>query len=76
MVVFRQFNGVAPTSYIKLFRPKGDRKQKGHLVRIDRKDAIPVFRVPLDARREYEDKIIVEVAAKESVQLTQSGDPQ
>lgn len=76
MVVFRQFNGVAPTNYVKLFRPKGERKHNGHLIRIDRKDAIPVFRVPLDARREYEDKIIVEVAAKENVQLNQPGDPQ
>ena len=67
---------MAPTNYVKLFRPKGERKHNGHLIRIDRKDAIPVFRVPLDARREYEDKIIVEVAAKENVQLNQPGDPQ
>lgn len=73
MVVFRQFSGVAPSNYVKLFRPKGERKQKGHLFRTPRKEALPVFRVPLDARREYEDKIIVEVAAKEHDQLIQPG---
>lgn len=73
MVIFRQFNGVAPSNYLKLFRPKGDRKENGYLVRTPRKEALPIFRVPLDARREYEDIIIAEVAAKEHNQLIQPG---
>lgn len=73
MVIFRQFNGVAPSNYLKLFRPKGDRKDKGYLHRTPRKEAIPVFRVPLDARRDYEDKIIADIVAKESDPLVQTG---
>ncbi len=73
MVIFRQFSGVAPSNYVKLFRPKGERKHNGYLVRTPRKEALPVFRVPLDARRDYEDKIIVEVAAKEHSLLMKSG---
>jgi deoxycytidylate deaminase len=73
MVMFRQFNGVAPSNYLKLFRPKGERKRNGVLNRTPRKEALPIFRVPLDARRDYEDKIIAEVAAKEHDQLRQPG---
>ena len=72
MVVFRQFHGVAPSNYLKLFRPKGARKAYGKLVRTAPESALPVFRVPLDAKREYEDKVIADVAAKE--QTSQIGE--
>jgi len=65
MVVFRQFDGVAPRNYIKLFRPSADRKRDGMLVRTPRDRALPIFRVPLDSKRDYEDKVIADVAAKE-----------
>ena len=68
MVVFRQFNGIAPSNFLKLFRPKGDRKDGGKLIRTPRKDALPIFRVPLDARRDYEDKVIADIAVKEQHQ--------
>lgn len=64
-VIFSQFHGVAPSNYLKLFRPKAERKSEGKLTRIPRENAVPVFRVPLDAQREYEDKVIAEIAAKE-----------
>jgi deoxycytidylate deaminase len=64
-VLFRQFNGVAPSNYLALFRPKGPRKTGGRLVRTARNLALPVFQVPLDARRDYEDKVIADIAAKE-----------
>lgn len=73
MVVFRQFNGVAPSNFLKLFRPKGERKRDGKLVRTPRKEAVPIFRVPLDARRDYEDKVIADVTAKEQDQANQPG---
>lgn len=73
MVIFRQFNGVAPSNYLKLFRPKGERKEKGYLHRVPRKDALPIFRVPLDARRDYEDKIIADIVQKESDTPVQTG---
>lgn len=65
MVVFRQFNVVAPTKYLKLFRPKAERKRDGKLVRTPRNVALPIFRVPLDAKGEYEEKVIAEVTEKE-----------
>jgi deoxycytidylate deaminase len=66
MVIFKQFSGVAPANYLKLFRPKGERKQHGRLLRPDRKKALPIFRVPLDARGIYEDKVIADIVAKET----------
>ncbi len=65
MVVFRQFDGVAPRNYLRLFRPNSDRKRNGVLARQSRETALPIFRVPLDAKRDYEDKVIAEIAAKE-----------
>lgn len=73
MVVFRQFSGVAPINYLKLFRPKAERKKDGRLVRLPRAEALPIFRVPLDARRDYEDKVIADVAAKEQPQVIDGG---
>lgn len=73
MVIFRQFSGVAPANYLKLFRPKADRKKGGRLVRCHRHKALPIFRVPLDARSDYEDKVIAEIAAKEDSQLAVGG---
>jgi len=74
MVIFRQFHGVAPTNYLKLFRPVAARKAKGKLTRTPRNEALPIFRVPLDAQRDYEDKVIADVAAKEQPVLETGGD--
>lgn len=64
-VIFRQFHGVAPSNYLKLFRPKAERKEGGKLWRKPRREALPIFRVPLDAKTNYEDKVIADIAAKE-----------
>lgn len=64
-VVFRQFDGVAPANYLRLFRVKSPRKFEGILVRPERSTSLPVFRVPLDGQQKYEDKVIADVAAKE-----------
>jgi hypothetical protein len=48
-----------------LFRPKSERKQAGVLARSPRETAVPIFRVPLDSKRIYEDKVITDIAAKE-----------
>jgi deoxycytidylate deaminase len=64
-VLFRQFNGVAPINYHRLFRPKTERKEGGRLLRRDPAAAVPIFRVPLDAQREYEDKVIADLSHKE-----------
>ncbi len=67
MVVFRQFDGIAPRNFIRLFKPTAPRKNNGKILRIKRADAIPIFRVPLDARSHYEDKVIADLAQKEQV---------
>jgi deoxycytidylate deaminase len=67
MVVFRQFDGISPRNFIRLFRPLSPRKEDGRLMRIERANAIPIFRVPLDARSHYEDKVIADLAEKEQV---------
>lgn len=65
MVVFRQFHGVAPSNYLRLFRPKAERKEGGKLHREPCDTAVPIFRLPLDSKRNYEDKVIADIAAKE-----------
>ncbi len=64
-VVFRQYDGVAPTNFLKLFRPVADRKTRGRLDRPDPKTALPVFRMLLDAQSDYEFKIIADLTQKE-----------
>ena len=64
-VVFRQYDGVAPSNYVRLFRPASDRKRDGKLARPDPKTAMPVFRMLLDAQSDYEYKIIADLSDKE-----------
>lgn len=64
-VLFRQYDGVAPSIYFQLFLTPRERKEDGKIVRKKRKTALPVFRVPLDAKRDYEDKVIADLAKKE-----------
>jgi deoxycytidylate deaminase len=65
MVIFQQFDGIAPRNFIRLFRPTAPRKEKGRITRVRKVDAMPIFRVPLDARSHYEDKVIADLAQKE-----------
>lgn len=74
MVIFRQFHGVAPSNYLALFRPKAERKERGKIHRQDRQTAVPIFRLPLDAKRNYEDKVIADIAAKEQEAEKAPGD--
>lgn len=67
-VLFRQYDGVAPSIYFKIFLTPRERKEHGKIVKRERSDALPVFRVPLDAKRHYEDKIIADLAQKEQVE--------
>ncbi|BCG72553.1 cytidine deaminase [Mesorhizobium sp. 113-1-2] len=64
-VVFRQYDGVAPRNYLRLFRPSADRKKDGALIKQLPKSALPVFRIPLDNQSEYEAKIIADLSDKE-----------
>ena len=64
-VVFRQYDGIAPRNFLKLFRPKSDRKKDGRLSRPNAKVAVPVFRVALDGPVEYEAKVIADLTSKE-----------
>ncbi|WAX95572.1 anti-phage dCTP deaminase [Aminobacter sp. NyZ550] len=64
-VVFRQFDGVAPRNYLRLFQQKNDRKRDGKVISVDHKSAIPVFRMALDSPAEYESKVIADLTDKE-----------
>ena len=64
-VVFSQYDGVAPRSYLRLFRPTAERKKNGEFKTQPPKFALPVFRVPLDSPAEYEAKVIAELSHKE-----------
>lgn len=64
-VLFRQYDGIAPSVYFKIFLTPRERKGGGKIVIHERNAALPVFRVPLDAKRNYEDKVIADLARKE-----------
>lgn len=64
-VVFRQYDGVAPRNYLKLFRTASGRKQDGKLSREKPSTALPIFRKLLDAQSVYEDKVIADLSNKE-----------
>lgn len=64
-VVFRQFDGVAPRNYFRLFQASLERKKDGKVVDVVHKTAVPVFRMALDSPAEYESKVIADLSAKE-----------
>lgn len=65
-VLFRQFDGVAPDNYLMLFKSRVERKRDGRLNLPRPHEAIPIFRIPLDAQSQYEDQVIADLAQKES----------
>jgi deoxycytidylate deaminase len=71
-VIFRQYEGVAPRNYLKLFRPKADRKKDGKLSRKPPKNATPVLRIPLDGLGDYEAKVLADLETKEQNKLATS----
>ncbi len=64
-VVFRQYDGVAPRSFLRLFRPAADRKKDGEVMKRSQKHALPVFQVPLDSPTDYELKVIADLSHRE-----------
>ena len=71
-VLFRQYDGVAPSTYLRIFRPDRERKSGGKIVKLDRETVLPIFRVPLDAQRDYEDKVIADLVEKEHEEAADS----
>jgi len=72
-VVFRQYEGVAPRNFLKLFRPTAPRKKDGYFSRVGAKIATPIFRIPLDSPVDYEAKVIAELERKEQDSESASG---
>jgi deoxycytidylate deaminase len=64
-VVFKQYDGVAPRHYLRLFKIQTERKMSGKFAKRSPKSSIPVFREPLDSRTEYEAKVIADLSDKE-----------
>ncbi|MEI6560045.1 MAG: anti-phage dCTP deaminase [Rhodospirillaceae bacterium] len=63
-VRFRQYDGVAPRNFLRLFQPEADRKRKGNLYREPRASALPVFRIPLDGLADSESKVIADLVQR------------
>ena len=68
-VVFRQYDGVAPQNFQRLFKPVGPRKHNAVYTRPNPATALPLFRIPLDGFADYEDKIIADLEQKERAPL-------
>jgi deoxycytidylate deaminase len=64
-VIFRQYDGVAPASYLRIFRSKSERKLNGRLHRESPATAAPIFRVRLDSQAVNEDKVLADLSSKE-----------
>jgi len=64
-VLFRQYDGVAPSNFLKCFNSIRDRKGNGAFVKKASTSATPVFKIPLDAQVDYEYKVIADLADKE-----------
>lgn len=64
-VVFRQYDGVAPRNFLRMFRSVTPRKEQGRVFRPVPDVATPIFRVLLDGFVEYESKVIADLANKE-----------
>lgn len=64
-VLFRQYDGVSPKVYSKLFKSTKDRKSNGRAKGQNPAECLPVFRIALDGPSQYESKIIADLSAKE-----------
>jgi deoxycytidylate deaminase len=64
-VVFSQYSGVAPKNYLHLFKPEQPRKKDGSAIKMAPHSAVPVLREVLDARVDYEAKVISDLSSKE-----------
>lgn len=64
-VFFRQYDGVAPQHFFRSFQSNRDRKAKGEIVKKDKMQATPIFKIPLDAQLNYEDKVIADLSDRE-----------
>jgi len=73
-VIFRQYGGIAPRHYLRIFQPVSSRKEAGKYFRTPPKDAVPIFRIPLDGPVDYEFKVIADLADKEQTESPGGGD--
>lgn len=64
-VLFRQYDGVSPKNYLKLFKSVNERKRDGKVTKKNPKTLIPLFNVPLDAMIDYELLTVDRLAKKE-----------
>lgn len=60
-VVFKQYQGVAPKHFARLFQQRGERKFEGFIRTNSPLDADPVFRIPLDSFTAYELRVATEL---------------
>ncbi len=68
--LFRQYGGVAPKHFARLFRQRSERKSDGHARASDPASAEPVFRQPLDSFVAYELRVAKEMGEIERAAVT------
>lgn len=64
-VAFLQYEGVAPSSFVRVFGSKSERKELGKVRIVDKKDARPLASPPLDSLVAREQLVIAPVLKKE-----------
>lgn len=65
-VLFKQYDGVSPQIFLKCFIANRERKKTGgDFVNNSASTAVPIFKIPLDAQLDYEQKVIADLADKE-----------
>lgn len=64
-VLFRQYDGVAPRNFQRLFKQRGERKANALYQRPDPRTALPVLSVALDSFSDHESRIIARLTGKE-----------
>lgn len=70
MVIFLQFDGVAPKNLMKYFKSGIERKKNGSKIFVSRRDATPIVQPPLDSFTLYEQKVVEELHEAESSATT------
>ncbi|MCP1237757.1 deaminase [Gluconobacter kondonii] len=69
-VLFRQYDGVAPHNYFKVFKMSRERKNRGNMISHDPRTVTPLFSIPLDDLMKYEDIVVSELSVKEGSPLS------
>jgi deoxycytidylate deaminase len=72
-VLFLQYEGLAPKNIIRIYKSETSRKYDGKAIELDRREAIPISRSPLDGFAQREQIVIERVEAQEKQSAQNEG---